>query len=69
MTLTASVYCRGGRSNLVLFCSLNKTFQNMLDFISFFPWVKSDVVALWGNMGRTWIWSSSMPSIGIQYFP
>jgi hypothetical protein len=23
----------------------------VLDFISFFPWAKSDVVALWGNMG------------------
>jgi hypothetical protein len=34
---------------------LNQTFQNVLDFISF-PWVKSDVMALWGNVRWTWIW-------------
>jgi hypothetical protein len=57
MTQTESLCGHGGHSNLVLFCSLNQAFQNVLDFICFFPWVKSDLVALWGNVGRTWIWS------------
>jgi hypothetical protein len=35
----------------VLFCSLKQTFQNILEFISFFPWAQSDVVALWGKWG------------------
>jgi hypothetical protein len=57
MAQTEFVCGRGGCFKLVLFCSPNQNFQNVLDFISFFPWAKSDMVAMWGNVGMTWIWS------------
>jgi hypothetical protein len=51
MSQTESIWGCNYSHKLVLFYHLNYTFQNVLDFISFFPWAKSDVVALCGNMG------------------
>jgi hypothetical protein len=50
MPQTESVWGRGGRRKFVLFCSMNQTLQNVLEFISLFPWRK----VMWWPCGETW---------------